>query len=126
MCNATSPALSCRLGMSELMASICALSSSISGVYNLNAIPVALAPMAAGNFTSPYVPYPQFPAGVMWNASLTTETYNALQIQAHRRLSHGLTFSAAYTHNRQIQLVMAVVVPITATRLATAHLTAVP
>jgi hypothetical protein len=35
---------------------------------------------------------------------LTTETYNALQIQAQHRLSHGFTFTVAFTHNRQIQL----------------------
>ncbi len=80
------------------------ISSSISGLYNLNAIPVAEAPMAAGNFTSAYVPYPQFPAGVMWNASLADSTYNGLQVEVHRRLAHGLTFSAAYTHSRQIQI----------------------
>jgi hypothetical protein len=78
--------------------------SNYSGGYNLNAIPLALAPTAAGRFISPYVPYPQFPAGVIWNALLTTETYNALQVQAQHRLSHGFTFTVAYTHNRQIQL----------------------
>ena len=74
-----------------------------AGSYNLNAIPVAKAPLAAGNFTSAYVPYPQFPAGVTWNANLETEKYNALQVQVQRRLSHGFTFTATYTHNRQIQ-----------------------
>jgi hypothetical protein len=76
---------------------------STGGGYNLNAIPVAEAPLARGSFTSAYVPYPQFPAGVTWTANLATEKYNALQIQAQRRLSHGLTFTATYTHNRQIQ-----------------------
>src|SRR5208283_4064291 len=79
------------------------LGTAITGSYNMNAIPVALAPTAAGRFISPYVPYPQFPAGVTWNALLGTEKYNALQVQAQRRLSHGLSFTATYTHNRQIQ-----------------------
>jgi hypothetical protein len=78
--------------------------ASITGAYNLNAIPVALAPVARGRFIAPYVPYPQFPSGVNYQAGIANSDYNALQIQVQRRLSHGFTFLTAFTHMKQITI----------------------
>ncbi|HZT28922.1 MAG TPA: TonB-dependent receptor [Bryobacteraceae bacterium] len=74
------------------------------GGYNLNAIPVNLAPQARGQYIAPYVLYPQYPAGVSVNAWLGSSSYNSLQIKAERRFSSGLGFIAAYTYEKLIDV----------------------
>jgi hypothetical protein len=74
------------------------------GAYNLNAIPVALAPVAQGRFIAPYVPYPQYPSGVTSNSWIGSSNYNSLQIKAERRFSSGLGFIAAYTFAKLIDV----------------------
>ena len=67
------------------------------GNYNLNAIPVDLAPEARGRFIAPYVAYPRFPNGVTVNTSIGSSSYHSLQAKVERRFSSGLGFLAAYT-----------------------------
>lgn len=74
------------------------------GSYNLNAIPVALAPLAQGKFAAPYVPYPQYPIGVTSNSWIGSSNYNSLQVKAEKRFSTGLGFIAAYTFSKLIDV----------------------
>ncbi len=74
------------------------------GSYNYNAIPVALAPQAQGQFVAPYVPYPQYPQGVTIDTWIGSSDYNALQIKAERRYANGLAFVASYTHSKFIDV----------------------
>jgi hypothetical protein len=74
------------------------------GGYNLNAIPVSLAPQARGQYVAPYVRYPQYPAGVGVNAWLGSSHYNSLQIKAERRFASGIGFIAAYTWQKLIDV----------------------
>ena len=70
------------------------------GSYNLNAIPVAQAAQAQGQFIAPYVPYPLYPQGVTNSAWIGSSDYNALQIKGERRFSNGLAFLLAFTHSK--------------------------
>jgi hypothetical protein len=72
------------------------------GAYNLNAIPVPLAPEARGRFIAPYVRFPQFPAGVSVAAWIGSSYYHSLQLKAERRFAHGIGFLAAYTFSKLI------------------------
>ncbi|HVW87705.1 MAG TPA: TonB-dependent receptor, partial [Bryobacteraceae bacterium] len=74
------------------------------GSYNLNAIPVSLAPQAAGRFVAPYVPYPQYPGGVTVNTWIGSSDYNALQLKAERRFANGLAFLLSYTWSKMIDI----------------------
>jgi hypothetical protein len=74
------------------------------GAYNLNAIPVALAPQAAGGFVAPYVPYPQYPGGIPVQTWIGSSDYNSLQLKAERRFSNGLAFLVSYTHSKMIDV----------------------
>jgi hypothetical protein len=74
------------------------------GSYNMNAIPLDEAPLAQGQFISPYVPYPQYPQGVTINSWLGSSSYNALQIKAERRFANGLAFVMSYTHSKNIDV----------------------
>jgi len=74
------------------------------GAYNLNAIPVALAPKAAGQFISPYVPYPQYPGGVTVQTWIGSSDYNALQLKAERRFANGVALLLSYTHSKMIDI----------------------
>jgi hypothetical protein len=74
------------------------------GAYNLNAIPLNLAPAAQGRFISPYAAYPQYPSGVTSNSWIGSSNYNSLQIKAERRFSSGLGFIAAYTFAKLIDV----------------------
>jgi len=74
------------------------------GSYNNNAIPVALAPAAKGQFVAPYVPYPQYPLGVTINSWIGSSDYNALQLKAEKRFSRGLAFVVNYTHSKFIDV----------------------
>jgi hypothetical protein len=72
------------------------------GAYNLNAIPVAMAPVAQGRFIAPFVPYPQYPNGVTSQSWIGSSDYNSLQIKVERRFSGGLGMIAAYTFSKLI------------------------
>ncbi|MDE0629111.1 MAG: TonB-dependent receptor [Bryobacterales bacterium] len=72
------------------------------GGFNLNAIPLNLAPEARGRRIAPYVQYPQYPGGVNFRAWLGVSSYNSLQIKAEKRFADGLGFLAAYTWQKTI------------------------
>jgi Carboxypeptidase regulatory-like domain len=72
------------------------------GGYNLNAIPIGVAPQAQGQFAAPYVPYPQYPLGVNVSDWIGSSDYNALQAKAERRFANGLAFVVNFTHSKMI------------------------
>jgi hypothetical protein len=72
------------------------------GGYNLNAIPVDLAPVAQGRRIAPFVRYPQYPNGVSIATWIGSSSYHALQLKSERRFSHGLTYIAAFTFSKLI------------------------
>jgi hypothetical protein len=72
------------------------------GQYNMNAIPLALAAQARGQFITPYVKYPQFPGGVTVQNWIGSSLYDSLQAKAEKRFSGGLSFLAAYTWQKSI------------------------
>ncbi|MBV9033707.1 MAG: TonB-dependent receptor [Acidobacteriaceae bacterium] len=72
--------------------------------FNVNVIPVDQAPVARGRFTAPYIPYPQYPNGVNIVQENGSSSYNSLQIKAEKRFSSGLTFLAAYTFSKLIDI----------------------
>lgn len=72
------------------------------GSYNLNAIPLSLAPEARGRRIAPFVQYPQYPSGVTVNTWIGDSIYHALQLKAERRFSQGLGFLAAYTFQKTL------------------------
>ncbi len=74
------------------------------GSYNMNAIPVSMAPAASGQFVAPYVPYPQYPQGVTMNSWLGSSDYNALQLKAERRFANGLSFVLSYTWSKNMDV----------------------
>jgi hypothetical protein len=74
------------------------------GAYNVNAIPVALAPEARGRFISPFVPYPQYPNGVTSASWIGSSSYHSLQVKGERRFSSGIGFLAAYTWAKLIDV----------------------
>jgi hypothetical protein len=74
------------------------------GSYNLNAIPVAEAAAARGNFVAPYVPYPQYPLGVTIDDWIGSSDYNALQLKAEKRFAKGLAFVVNFTHSKFIDV----------------------
>ena len=67
------------------------------GAYNINAIPVDLAPVAQGRRIAPFVAYPQYPGGVTSQSWIGSSNYNSLQVKADKRFSAGLSFLAAFT-----------------------------
>src|SRR5438105_222976 len=72
------------------------------GAYNLNAIPLALSPVAQGRFIAPFLRYPQYPNGVTSQSWIGSSNYNALQIKAERRFASGLGFQRPRAiHDRQ-------------------------
>jgi hypothetical protein len=50
-------------------------------------------------------PYPQFTGITENNIPIGQSWYNSIQLQVNKRLSHGLNFSAGYTHSRWIDAV---------------------
>ena len=72
------------------------------GNYNLNAIPVDLAPQAQGRRIAPFVRYPQYPNGVNIATWIGSSSYHALQLKSERRFSNGLTYIAAFTFSKLI------------------------
>jgi hypothetical protein len=72
------------------------------GAYNLNAVPVALAPSAQGRFIAPFVRYPQYPNGVTSQSWIGSSDYNSLQIKVERRFTSGLGLVGAYTFAKLI------------------------
>lgn len=72
------------------------------GAYNLNAIPVALAPQAQGRRIAPYVRYPQYPNGVTSASWIGSSSYHSLQIKSERRFSAGLSYLASFTFSKLI------------------------
>lgn len=50
------------------------------------------------------VPFPQFPGGViLQNAPLGNSRYDAMQLYAVKRFSHGISFSVAYTWSKKLE-----------------------
>src|SRR4030088_1884537 len=74
------------------------------GGYNLNAIPLNLAPVAQGRFIAPFVPYPQYPGGVSVQTWHGSSNYNSLQMKAERRFASSLGFLAAFTYQKLINV----------------------
>jgi hypothetical protein len=74
------------------------------GSYNLNAIPVNLAPLARGQFIAPYAAYPQFPGGVTSQSWIGSSNYHSLQIKGERRFASGLAFLTAFTWQKLINI----------------------
>jgi hypothetical protein len=72
------------------------------GAYNLNAIPVDLAPAAQGRRIAPFVRYPQYPGGVNVQTWIGSSSYHSLQVKAERRFASGLGFLAAFTFQKLI------------------------
>ncbi|MGH9626832.1 MAG: hypothetical protein ACRD7E_00490, partial [Bryobacteraceae bacterium] len=72
------------------------------GSYNLNAIPVDLAPQAQGRRIAPFVRYPQYPNGVTVQTWIGSSSYHALQVKSERRFSGGLSYLAAFTFSKLI------------------------
>ncbi len=72
------------------------------GAYNLNAIPVNLAPQAQGRRIAPFVRYPQYPNGVTVQTWIGSSSYHALEIKSERRFSGGLSYLAAFTFSKLI------------------------
>ncbi|MGH9661429.1 MAG: TonB-dependent receptor domain-containing protein, partial [Bryobacteraceae bacterium] len=74
------------------------------GAYNLNAIPVDLSPIAQGRRIAPFVRYPQYPNGVTVQTWIGSSSYHALQIKSERRFSAGLSYLAAFTFSKLINV----------------------
>ena len=74
------------------------------GGYNLNAIPLNLAPAAQGKFVAPFVPYPRYPSGVNVQTWQGSSSYNSLQMKAERRFASSLGFLAAFTYQKLINV----------------------
>ncbi|MBI2685666.1 MAG: TonB-dependent receptor [Acidobacteria bacterium] len=72
------------------------------GAYNLNAIPVNLAPQAQGRRIAPFVRYPQYPNGVSSASWIGSSSYHSLQLKSERRFSKGLSYVAAFTFAKLI------------------------
>jgi hypothetical protein len=47
-------------------------------------------------------PYPEFTSVALFRNNIGNSSYNALQAKVEKRLSHGLTFTAAYTYSKLI------------------------
>ncbi|MBI3471842.1 MAG: TonB-dependent receptor [Candidatus Solibacter usitatus] len=74
------------------------------GAFNANAIPVALSPEARGRFIAPYVQYPKYPNGVAIQSWIGSSSYHSLQIKSERRFSGGLSYLAAFTFSKLIDV----------------------
>lgn len=74
------------------------------GAYNLNAIPVDLAPAAQGRRIAPYVQYPQFPGGVTVQTWIGSSSYHSLQFKADKRFANGLAFLGSLTFGKLINV----------------------
>src|SRR5258708_6934292 len=74
------------------------------GSYNANAIPVNLAPVAQGRRIAPYVAYPKYPNGVTINTWIGSSSYHSLQVKSERRFSAGLSYIAAFTWSKLIDV----------------------
>ena len=72
------------------------------GSYDLNAIPVDLAPQAQGRRIAPFVRYPQYPNGVNVQTWIGSSSYHALQVKSERRFSGGFSYLAAFTFSKLI------------------------
>jgi hypothetical protein len=74
------------------------------GAYNRNAIPVAQAAEARGRFISPFVLFPRYPNGVTSNSWIGSSSYHAFQMKSERRFSRGLSYLAAFTYSKLIDV----------------------
>ncbi|MBL8218273.1 MAG: TonB-dependent receptor [Bryobacterales bacterium] len=74
------------------------------GAYNLNAIPVDLAPQAQGRRIAPFIRYPQYPNGVTVQTWIGSSSYHAMQIKSEKRFSGGLSYLAAFTYSKLINV----------------------
>ncbi|MBL8179877.1 MAG: TonB-dependent receptor [Bryobacterales bacterium] len=74
------------------------------GAYNLNAIPVGLAPQAQGRRIAPFVRYPQYPNGVTVQTWIGSSSYHALQLKSEKRFGGGLSYLAAFTYSKLINV----------------------
>jgi hypothetical protein len=74
------------------------------GAYNANAIPLNLAPVAQGRRIAPYVAYPKYPNGVTINSWIGSSSYHSLQLKSERRFSAGLSYIAAFTFSKLIDV----------------------
>jgi len=74
------------------------------GSYNLNAIPLALAPEAQGRFIAPFVPYPQYPTAVTVNDWIGSNELNELEVRVEKRYHNGISFQGAYTWQKNIEV----------------------
>ena len=74
------------------------------GDYNMNAIPGNMLSQAQGRFIAPYVPYPQFPTGVLMEQWIGSSSYNSLQVKVERRFAGGFGVMGAYTFQKTIDV----------------------
>jgi hypothetical protein len=68
-----------------------------SGSYNMNAIPLALAPLAQGHKIAPYIAYPLYPNGVTVNDWIGSSHLEELVSKVEKRYGGGFSMLTAFT-----------------------------